>query len=168
MNLTLGHCALWIDLLAWERDNFAERRCLPGAGLRPVSQFFHRSLATQPAERLVDNDATEPGAEARRAAERRQVGEAAQIGLLQHVLRFYVIADDAAGKAIEPAVVPLHDRAHRRLVAPQRSRDQLCVAGGTEVFGLLDEHIHNLAESVLRRLMHPPRKGSRCSDRELM
>src|SRR5262249_34707398 len=106
MNLTLGHGALGIDLLAGERDNFAKRRrSSPGASFCPLSQFLHRTLTPQAAERLVDDDAPEPGTETRLATERRQVGKATQVGLLQHVLGFGVVADDAASQPVEPAIV---------------------------------------------------------------
>jgi hypothetical protein len=37
------------------------------------------------------------------------MGEGANVGLLNHVLRLGIIVEDAAGHAVEPTVVPLHD-----------------------------------------------------------
>ena len=55
--------------------------------------------------------------------------EGAHIGFLHHVLGLAVVAEQAAGKAIEPAVIRLHDGAYRRLVAGQRPPHQFGVAG---------------------------------------
>ena len=57
------------------------------------------------------------------------MGEGTDIGFLHHILGLAVVAQDAAGKAIEPAVVRLHDGADGGLVAGQRPPHQLGIAG---------------------------------------
>src|SRR5207247_6088636 len=54
-------------------------------------------------------------------------GERPDIGFLHHVLGLAVVAQDSAGEPVEPAIVRLHDRADRRLIA---------LAGAPDQFGL--------------------------------
>ena len=82
-------------------------------------------LAAQPAQRLVHRDPRQPGRQAGIAAKLAKMREGADIGLLDHVLGLAVVAQDAAGEPVEPAVVGLDDRANRRLVAGQRAPYQL-------------------------------------------
>ena len=63
------------------------------------------------------------------AAKTFQMREGADVGLLHDVLGLAVVAQDAAGEPVEPAVVRLHDGADRRLVARQRPPHQFGVAG---------------------------------------
>src|SRR5436190_22613162 len=55
------------------------------------------------------------------------MGERPDIGFLHHVLGLAVVAQDSAGEPVEPAIVRLHDRADRRLIA---------LAGAPDQFGL--------------------------------
>ena len=55
--------------------------------------------------------------------------EGADVSLLHHVLGLAVVAQDAAGKPVEPAVIGLHDGANRGLVTGQRPADQVEVTG---------------------------------------
>src|SRR5579883_28670 len=82
------------------------------------------ATAAQAAERLVHDDAGEPGAEPRLAAKAREAGEGARIGLLQRVLRLAVVAQDTAGDAVETLVVLADDQPHRRRLAAAGLRDQ--------------------------------------------
>ena len=56
------------------------------------------------------------------------MGEGPDIGLLHHILGLAVIAQDAAGEPVEPAVVGLHDGADGGLVAGGRTAHQFGVA----------------------------------------
>ena len=86
-------------------------------------------LAAQPAQRLVHGDPRQPGREAGIAAKTLQMREGADVGFLHHVLGLAVVAQDAAGEPVKPAIVRLHDRADRRLVAGAGAADQFGVAG---------------------------------------
>ena len=57
------------------------------------------------------------------------MGERADIGFLDHVLGLAVIAQDAAGDPVEPAIVRLHDGANGRLVAAAGAPDQVGIDG---------------------------------------
>ena len=125
LNFTLGHGFFRIvgggegklDDLRFER------------ALRQRVQFHGGPPAAQPAQRLVHGDPRQPGRQAGIAAKTFQMREGADVGLLHHVLGLAVVAQDAAGEPVEPAVVRLHDGANRRLVARQRPPHQLGVAG---------------------------------------
>ena len=93
----------------------------------PWSQRVHidaRPLAAQPAQSLVDGDPRQPGREAEVATETFEMRERPDIGFLDHVLGFAVVAQDAAREPVEPAIVRLHDRADRGLVAVAGALDQ--------------------------------------------
>ena len=94
-------------------------------------------------------------AQAEIAAKAVQMREGADVGLLHDVLGLAVVAQDAAGEAVEPAVVRLHDRADRRLVAAQRrgepARRRRCGAGNQPGLSLL-QHAPALRHSTVRRL----------------
>jgi hypothetical protein len=64
--------------------------------------------------------------------------ESPHIGFLDDVLGFTVIAQDAAGKPVKPAIIRLHDDADGRLVAGAGARDQFGVAirDGSNLWGL--------------------------------
>ncbi len=53
--------------------------------------------------------------------------EGADIGFLHHILGVGVVAQDAAGQPIKPAVIRLHDHANRGFVAGKRAPHQLGV-----------------------------------------
>ena len=57
------------------------------------------------------------------------MGEGPDVGFLDHVFGFAVVAQDAAGDPVEPAIVRLHDRANGRLVAATGALDQFGVSG---------------------------------------
>ena len=61
------------------------------------------------------------------AAKLVEMGEGADIGFLHHILGLGVVAQDAAGQPIKPAVIRLHDRADRGFVAGKRAPHQLGV-----------------------------------------
>src|SRR5258707_379205 len=84
---------------------------------RQRGPFDVRALAAQPAQRLVDGDPSKPGCETGVAAEILKMGECPDIGFLHHVLGLAVVAQDSAGEPVKPAIVRLHDRADRRLIA---------------------------------------------------
>ena len=68
-------------------------------------------------------------ASARIAAKTVEMGEGPDIGLLHHILGLAVVAQDAAGEPVEPAVVRLHDAADGGFIARQRAGDQRGVGG---------------------------------------
>ena len=125
LNFTLGHGFFRIvgggegelDDLGFER------------ALRQRGHLDAGPLAPQPAQRLVHRDPRQPGREAGIAAKAFQMREGADVSLLHDVLGLAVVAQDAAGEPVEPAVVRLHDGANRGLVAGQRPADQVGVAG---------------------------------------
>ena len=125
LNFTLGHGFFRIggggegelDDLGFER------------ALRQRVQLHGGPPAAQPAQRLVHGDPRQPCRQAGIAAKAFQMREGANVGLLHHILGLAVVAQDAAGKAIEPAVIRLHDGANGRLVAGQRPPHQFGVAG---------------------------------------
>ena len=91
-----------------------------------------RPLAAQPAQGLVHRDARQPGRKTGVAAKTVEMGECPDIGFLDDVLGLAVVAQDAAGEPVEPAIVRLHDRADRRLIAAAGAADQFGVAGRRE------------------------------------
>ena len=77
---------------------------------------------SQPRRSLIDRDPCEPGGECGLAAKLVKMGERLQVGLLDHVLGLVTVEHDAAGDAIEAAVVLRHDEAQRLLFARQGAR----------------------------------------------
>jgi hypothetical protein len=97
-------------------------------GLR-IFRHCHRSAPfAQTAERLVDDDARQPCGERGVAAERIEMGEGPDIGLLHDILGLAVIAHDAARDPVEPLIVCLDDGAAGVAVARQRPSYELHVA----------------------------------------
>ncbi len=88
-----------------------------------------RPAAAHAAERLVDDDASEPGAESRLAAESVETAESANIGLLHCIFGFAVVPHDAARDAIEPAVLLLDDLPDRHAILAARTFDKLVFIG---------------------------------------
>ncbi len=91
-------------------------------------QFHGGPPAAQPAQRLVHGDPRQPGRQAGIAAKTFQMREGADVGLLHDILGLAVVAQDAAGEPVEPAVVRLHDGADRGFVAGQRPPHQFGVS----------------------------------------
>ncbi len=58
-----------------------------------------------------------------------QMGESPDVGLLDDVLGLAVVAQNAAGDPVKPAVVRLHDRTNGCLVARAGAPDQFGVGG---------------------------------------
>ena len=61
------------------------------------------------------------------ATETLQMGEGPDIGFLHDVLGLAVVAQDAAGDPVEPAIVRLHDRANGAFLARAGAPDQFGV-----------------------------------------
>ncbi len=76
------------------------------------------------------------------AAEIIEMRERPDIGFLDHVLGLAVVAQDAAGKPVEPAIVGLHDDANGRLVAPAGASDQFGLRdpGGSDLWNFCGAH----------------------------
>jgi hypothetical protein len=68
--------------------------------------------------------------------ELREAGEGAHIGLLNGVLRFDVVAQDAPGYAVEALVVPLHDGAKGTRGTPTSQYHELGVLENIQTLGL--------------------------------
>jgi hypothetical protein len=124
LNFTLGHGFFRIGGGEGKLDDFGFERAL-----RQGVQFHGGPSAAQPAQRLVHRDPRQPGRQAGIAAKIFQMREGADIGFLHYVLGLAVVAQDAAGKTIEPAVVRLHDGAEGSFVTGKRPPYQLGVAG---------------------------------------
>ena len=85
------------------------------------------AAAAQPTERLVDDDAHQPGRQARLGPEAAERAPGAQIGFLQRVFGFGVALEDAARRAEQQAVVPPHDAFEGGIVAAGSSCRQVGV-----------------------------------------
>src|SRR4029077_18989337 len=106
----------------------------------------------------MDGDAPEPRSETGAAAKTVQMGECTDVGLLDDVLRFAVVAKDSTGKPIKPAIVRTHDRTDRRLVAVTGTPDQFGVGSaiGTDLRCLCVGH-GDLAGPMSRHWMQQSR-----------
>src|ERR1700716_2398840 len=81
------------------------------------------------ASTTASSTAGQPSRQAGIAAKVLQMREGADIGLLDHILGFAVVAQDAAGDPVEPTIIPLHDGAEGRAVAGGCAPHQLRVVG---------------------------------------
>jgi hypothetical protein len=70
-----------------------------------------------------------PGGETRVAAKTIQMRERPDIGFLDHILGFAIVAQDSAGEPVKPAIVGLHDDANGRLIARAGALHQFGVRG---------------------------------------
>lgn len=82
------------------------------------------SLA-QPAERLVDDDPRQPGANARLAPETVEMRKGTNIAVLDDLLGLRFIVEKAARKAVKPLVVAAHQRGESRRVSGPHACEQL-------------------------------------------
>ena len=104
----VGHCVLLGVALAG----------VPRVGLRTERQDDTGTLAlAQKSIRFVDDDAAEPCGQARAAAKTRDVAKRGEIGILDCIFRFGVVAQDRPGDAVEHLVVAAHQKLERTLVA---------------------------------------------------
>jgi hypothetical protein len=85
--------------------------------------FVHRapvdcgSTPTKASERFVHDDATEPGSELRIPPEIVEVGKSFQVCVLDRILGFGIITENAPGYPVEAPVVTMDDRPNSRFVA---------------------------------------------------
>ncbi len=84
-----------------------------------------RPPAPQAAKRLVDDNTSKPRADPRLTAEGVEIGEGANVGLLQNVFSLAIISHDATCDAIEPAVLLLDNHPDGRAVLTARALDDL-------------------------------------------
>ena len=102
-------------------------------GLGPLRfksfQVYSRTLAPQPPQCFVHDDAGKPRGKARIAAISIEMGEGVDIGFLDDIFGFAVIPQDAARNPIKPAIVPLHDGAKRRFVTSERAPHEFSIVG---------------------------------------
>src|SRR5206468_3325355 len=95
---------------------------------RHAVELDARSPAAQSPERLVGDDARQPGREARFALEAVEMGEGADIALLNHLLGLALVIQNAAREAVEPPVVEAHQRRKRRRLAAPEARQKVAIA----------------------------------------
>lgn len=88
-----------------------------------------RAFSPQPPERFVDRDAGQPGCKAGFAPEPVEMGERVYVGFLHRIFGLAVIAQYAAGNAVQPPVVPLHDGAKRVAIADERATYKIGIVG---------------------------------------
>src|ERR1700716_3854819 len=81
------------------------------------------------ASTTASSTAGQPSRQAGLTAKILQMREGADIGLLDHILGFAVVAQDAAGDPVEPTIIPLHDSTERRAVAGERAAHELRILG---------------------------------------
>src|SRR5262249_28698857 len=86
-----------------------------------------RPLPAHAIEGFVEDDAGEPGREPGVAAKAVEIAEGADVSLLYDVLGLGLVADDAAGDAIEPAVMPLNHDSEGGVVATAHSGNKVGV-----------------------------------------
>ena len=86
-----------------------------------------RRRAARAAERLVDGDAREPRLETGGAAKLVEVVVGANVGRLDDVARFVVVANDAACESEQQPVVPPHQELEERGIAREHARDDVGV-----------------------------------------
>ena len=91
-------------------------------------------------QRLVDHDAGQPGGQRRLAAELCQGGEGLEVAILHGVFRLLLVAQDAPGGAIEPAVVAPHQLGQGGRVVPPGAGDQGGLILGGKAGGLRSRH----------------------------
>ena len=92
---------------------------------RTVRIRLQRRLAgpSEP-QRLVDDDAAQPRPEGGRAAELGEPPESMEIGALDGILRFGIVAQDASSDAEETPVVAPHDGAQGTGIVTRGARDK--------------------------------------------
>ena len=79
---------------------------------------------SQSSDRLIDDDAGQPGLELRVAAKATEMGEGVHIGRLHHVLGLGIVVDDGPGGPEQALVVAPHQHPDRVLVAIPRQRHE--------------------------------------------
>jgi hypothetical protein len=116
------------------------------------------SPASDPLQCLVEHDAAEPSGEARISPELGQRREPAEIGLLQHVLGFAIVADHAARDAVEASIVRLDDGANGGVVLAYGAVDEFAFRRPVTPLDLRLSHNSSLLHIKLR--MQVVLKGS--------
>jgi hypothetical protein len=126
LNFTLGH--RFFRIVRGSRVGKLDDLGLEYAR-RQRRPFDVGTLAPQTAQGLVHGDPRQPGCETCVAAKTIQMRERPDIGFLDDVLGFVVVAQDSAGKAIKPAIVRLHNNANGALIARAGALHQFGVRG---------------------------------------
>lgn len=81
-----------------------------GQGFHHLLEIDGRTHVVAPPQRLVDDNAGEPGRETRLATKSVERCQGADIGVLQRLFGLDVVAHDPSGNTPEHLVVLLHDR----------------------------------------------------------
>jgi hypothetical protein len=95
---------------------------------RQGAQIDARSLSAQSAQGLVHGNARQPGRKARVAAETAKIRKSPNVGFLDHILGLAIVAQNASGYPIKPAVVRCHDRTNGCFIACAGALDQFGIA----------------------------------------
>jgi hypothetical protein len=108
----------------WEFDD------LSLGSLRSESfQVHSRAFTPQPPQSFIHGDAGKPRRKTRVAAKAAEMGKGFDIRFLDHIFGFAVIPQNAAGDPVQPAIVPLHDGAKRRVVTGERTPNEFGIVG---------------------------------------
>src|SRR5215213_2673305 len=99
------------------------------AAVAPSVGFERDDVAgrTQASERLVGDDAGEPGRERLGLRKLAEPGVGTYVGLLQHVLGLGVALEEATGEPEQAAIVPPHDQLEGKVIATACPGDQLAI-----------------------------------------
>ncbi len=81
-------------------------------------------LLPQSHQRVIDDDASEPGREARTAAELTDVPVCVEIRILQRILRLCIVPQDGPSHPEQLPVVPAHQCLEGTVVGPRNARHQ--------------------------------------------
>lgn len=125
-NFPLRHCSFRIVGChrLRESDN------LSVGSLRSGSFQVHSwAFTPQPLQSFIHGDAGKPCRKTGIAAKAAEMGKGFDIRFLDHIFGFAVIPQNAAGDPVQPAIVPLHDGAKRRVVTGERTPNEFGIVG---------------------------------------
>ena len=128
-DLPLRHRLLRIGRITGELDDFGPRCPLGG-----LDKFSRLPIFAKTSECLIDNDAGKPGGQRGIAAELVKMPEGKDVGFLNNILGFAVVAHYTPCEPVEPLIVRLHDRAEGIALARQRTPNEVHVAGNGAAF----------------------------------
>jgi hypothetical protein len=146
-NFSLRHCSFRIARC----HGLRELNDLSLGSLRFESfQLDSRTFAPQPPQSFIHGDAGKPCRKTRIAAKALQMGKGVDIGFLDDIFGFAVVAQDASGDPVKPAIVPLHDSAKRRVITGERTPHEFGIPSeGTATRGAGADLMTNLLAAEL-------------------
>jgi hypothetical protein len=125
-NFPLRHCSFRIVGCPRLRE-FDDLRL--GSSRFESFQVCRRAFTPKPPQSFIHGDAGKPCRKTGIAAKAAETGKGFDIRFLDHIFGFAVIPQDAAGDPVQPAIVPLHDGAKRRIVMGERTPDEFGIVG---------------------------------------